>query len=99
MTKEEENYFKEVGVYLLREVPNKGICGLVRFAFTVGLCYGMTTDDFQFYEGRYCFPLGIDAVTALAEWDGIGDPAGNWIKHKGGIGEYSNPNYEKQLES
>jgi len=70
----------------------RGICGIRRMAYTVGLFYGMTEDD---YIGRYCYHTMGEAIDAILEWSGIGDPPGNWIKHKGGDGERSNPNYDK----
>jgi hypothetical protein len=85
-----EQFFTEAGFFELREVPGKGLCGLYRMIFTVGLCYNMQEDEFDMYEGRYCFPSLLDAKTSLHEWDGSGDPPGNWIKHKGKR-EYSNP--------
>lgn len=82
---------KEQGYKNLRYVPNKGVCGTYRFAFTAGLVYGMSEDC---YAGRYCYHTWQEAVAALREWDGSGDPSGNWIKHKGYV-EYSNPNYKE----
>lgn len=77
----------------IRYVEGRGLCGLFRFAFTMGLCYGLEKYG---YEGRYCYPhqFTSDAVLGLALWDGKGDPIGQWIKHKGGIGEYTNPNFD-----
>lgn len=71
------------------DLPNRGFCGIFRFIFTVGLCYGLNE---YAYKGRYCFESMADAREALRDWDGEGDPPGNWIKHKGKV-EYSNPNY------
>lgn len=69
----------------LRVVPGKGIAGLLRFAYTYGLVYGL---DEVGYRGRYCFEHRADALAALESWSGEGDPTGPWIKHKGiGIDE------------
>lgn len=38
-----------------------------------------------------------NAVAALNEWDGNGDPSGDWIKYKGIGGERSNNNLENKL--
>jgi len=79
-----------------RDIPNKGLCGIKRMAFTVGLCYNLNNNIVSAnYEGRYCFHTKAQALEALNTWDGTGDPPGNWIKHKGNT-EYSNPNYEKE---
>lgn len=64
---------------------------IFRFIFTTGLVVGI---DSVGYESRYCYHSHIDAVKALDEWDGTGDPSGNWIKQKGVNGDRSNPNYE-----
>lgn len=80
---------REEGYGILREIPKRGICGVYRFAFTTSLVYGI---DRTGYIGRYCYPTFQDAVTGFVTWNGEGDPEGPWIKHKEGIGEYSNPN-------
>lgn len=72
--------------------PNRGVCGLSRFLFTVGLVYGI--DDIG-YKGRYCYHTMAEAKAALLEWDGSGHPPGNWVKHKGRGIEESNPKYDK----
>lgn len=76
-----------------RIIPGRGIVALLRFAFTVGLVYGI---DEHCYDGRYCFNTAANAREALNLWDGVGDPTGQWIKHKGLGGEYRNPNYSEQ---
>ncbi len=75
----------------VKELPGRGLCGIMPMAFTTGLCYGM---DLSGLEGRYCFEHRSEAIQALATWDGTGDPSGNWIKHKG-YTEYRNLNYLK----
>lgn len=75
----------------LKQLDGRGIVGLHQFLFTTGLIYGL---DESRYIGRYCFEREYEARAALDQWDGINDPSGNWIKHKGRI-EYSNPNYQK----
>lgn len=73
----------------LKYIEGRGICGVRRFMFTTGLVYGI--DDYG-YAGRYCYTHNFDARKALRDWDGVGDPGDDqWIKHKGGIGEYRNP--------
>jgi hypothetical protein len=78
---------KKNDYYYLRYIPNRGICGLQRMLFTVGLFYGL---DYFSKEGRYCFTCLTEAKAALKDWDGIGDPDGMWLKHKGESGEYDN---------
>lgn len=93
MTEQEEiliTFLEEQGYENLCIVPDRGVCGTRPMIFTTGLFYNMNE---QTYEGRYCFQRSMDAEYALVNWDGVGDPPGNWIKHKGKI-EYSNPNFE-----
>lgn len=77
----------------------RGYCGVMRFAFTYGLAYGMGEYG---YDGRYCYPLHSsgDAIFDLCQlsFTPNEEPTGNWIKHKGIIGEYSNPNSESYIE-
>ena len=75
------------GYYSIREISDKGICGLRKFVFTTGLIIGM---DMVGYKGRYCYSSAKDAQKALDEWDGTGDPGGPWIKYKGLGGEREN---------
>ena len=90
MTKEKFiAYLESEGYFSTKEIPGRGYVGLCRFAFTIGLVYGL---DVTGYEGRYCYSNLIDATIALATWTGEGDPQDDsWIKHKGYAGEYSNP--------
>lgn len=89
--KELKDFLTEEG-YTHLTIKNGRVCGLHRMIFTVGLFVGLTRN---YREGRYCFPTYRDAELALEEWDGIGDPPGNWIKYKGRT-EYSNPNLNKE---
>jgi len=78
MTEELMNELKKDYSYLM-EVPNRGLCGISPMLYTVGIVYGM---DETSYEGRYCYETAIEAVIALHQWDGAGDPPGNWIVNK-----------------
>jgi hypothetical protein len=82
---EKEGYFNIKKIYKI------GACGLFHFAFTTGLVVGI---DLLGYNGRYCYEHLADAVEALENWDGVGDPEGNWIKYKGEGGERMNKFYE-----
>jgi len=68
----------------VREIPGLGTCGVQRFASTCGLLTNMRFDGeaFYYYDARYCYELASDAQRALLEWDGKGDPPGEWIKEK-----------------
>lgn len=88
------NLQKEGYIHLI-ELPKVGICGILEFMFTWGVCYGL--DEYG-YMGRYCFPTYEQALLALSTWqDTSQDIQGNWIKHKGHI-EYSNPKLVKDGE-
>jgi len=70
-------------LFLPRVVPGHGLCVLERFLTTVGLLTNVELDDAGYgYARRYCYPLWNDAEAALQEWDGSGDPPGEWIKEK-----------------
>lgn len=84
---------RDEGYYALRELPGRGICGLYRFIFTVGLVYGI---DKYGYKGRWCYGDNLEARKALEEWEGAGDPGGNWIKYKGIGGEHKNSLSQKE---
>lgn len=61
--------------------------------FTVGLFCGLTAD---FYAYRYCYPKEFPGAAEmyLAEWDGIENPWGPWIKCKGRRQDILNPYYD-----
>jgi hypothetical protein len=81
---EDQNQYSDI-----REVPERGICAIEKMLGTWGLHYGLTKEG---HLGRYCFETYTAALTALKEWDGVGDPGKEWLKQKGGIkGDYSNP--------
>ena len=89
-----QNFIDE-GYFDIREIEGVGICSLMTFAFTTGLIVGMNESG---YRGRYCFSSKEEASKSLKEWDGTGDPPGNWIKYKGYGGERSNPEYKEDLD-
>lgn len=70
---------REIGYSEARLLPGRGWCGLMRMMYTTGLFYGL---DQCSYKGRYCYHSWLEAVEALRNWDGQGDPPGEWIKEK-----------------
>lgn len=70
-----------------RVLPSGECAGVMNMMFTAGLFVGLG----NFYRTRFCYPTRADAEKALAEWDGLGDPPGPWIKEKGSA-DRSNPN-------
>lgn len=89
---EYNDIFKELeqeGYFDLKIISERGICGLIRMLYTVGLVIGINNIG---YYGRYCYKNLADAKEALNKWDGNGDPEGPWIKYKGVGGEKPNIN-------
>lgn len=87
LTPEIQKILDENGYAMGREVPNRGVCALIKMAYTTGLVWGIGEYD---YRGRWCYSHPIHAIHALLTWNGIGDPDGDWIKYKGEGGERSN---------
>jgi len=52
----------------LKVVGELGVCGISRFMYTVGVCYGL---DETGYQGRICFDSMQNAQLFLHDWDGI----------------------------
>lgn len=44
--------------------------------------YNITTADGASWRTRFCYEHSIDAVLAVQDWDGQGDPPGPWLKQK-----------------
>ena len=103
---DEINYFEDIpkellkeleenGYHFLRVIPGKGICGLSKLLFTVGIVYEL---DMFGYGGRYCYHTWAEAIVAFIQWNGIGDPPGRWIVHKGKKGgDIHNPAMTKEV--
>ena len=89
LTEELKKELEDLGYTRLRVIPGRGICGVLKYLFTWGLTYGINDIG---YEGRWCYDNHIEPTIYLEEWDGTGDPKGNWIKYKGTGGERSNEN-------
>lgn len=72
--------FEGYGYQGVRQLPDGRWIGVMEFIYTVGLCVGLAEDGYMY---RYCYGSGSAALAATAEWDGVGDPPGPWIKLKG----------------
>ena len=92
---------EDEGYTFICYVRGKGICAIYEFLFTTAIVYGI---DSTGYRGRYCYPKQNRnvAVLTLGMWLGkesIGEAVEEdpedpyWVKHKGGKGDYANPNY------
>lgn len=86
LTPELKEHLEKEGYKFLKEIDGHGLCGIYKFLFTFGLVLGI---DSIGYKGRYCYGSELEAVEALINWTGQGDPPGNWIKYKGAGGERS----------
>jgi len=66
----------------VREHPTYGKCGLLRYAFTVGIVCGI--DEFNNYAFRYCYSGELLAKIAYNEFiEGKLDEPREYIKRKG----------------
>lgn len=70
----------ELGYNNVRLLPTGQLAGLHSFMFTVGVVVGLSQLG---YKVRYCYASAVEALAALNEWNGSGDPPGPWIKRKG----------------
>lgn len=73
---------------LVIRVPIVGVCAVEQMIGFVALWYGC---DRIGKKGRYSFGTLHEALYSLSCWDGVGDPPGCWLTHKGQHGEYDNP--------
>ena len=83
--------FEEMGYSPVKLLATGEWAGVMNMIYTCGILVGL---DESGYKTRFCYETRKEAEAALAQWDGNGDPPGNWIKQKGGI-ERMNPNYKK----
>ena len=84
------DFLHKEGYTNLRQLENKGICGISQSLFTFDLYYGLSA---SVWAGKYMFDSYNEALESLNNWTNTNtDPPGNWVKHKGET-EYSNPNY------
>ena len=60
-----ENGYEEI------RIINGMVCGIHRFIYTCGVCYGL---DDTGYVGRYCFDSAGYASLFLRDWDGLTTP-------------------------
>lgn len=86
---------EDLGYYACKPLMFQGkqvMAGLRRFAFTVGLVFGI---DETGYYGRYCFAEDYTARLALENISEIPSDLllenPDWIKYKGYGGDISNP--------
>lgn len=62
MTKELQELLEAQGYILLREIEGRGICGVYRFVFTIGIVWGINETE---YRGRWCYDSLMEAVVGV----------------------------------
>jgi hypothetical protein len=102
LTPELEETLRADGYFFLREIDGK-ICGLMKFAFTVGLMVNITLDEMFItpmsqYEYRFCYPYekAQECLNDLTIYKYGVDPIGGWVKQKGSGIDRVNPVIEKE---
>jgi len=75
--------YEEHGYEMCKLLSTGKWAGLRQQFFTTGLFVGL--DDVG-YEYRYCYEHYGEAAVALFNWDGVGDPPGEWLVKKGAPG-------------
>lgn len=62
----------------VRQLPDGRVIGVLRLLFH----WTLHVDIHEYgYEDRYCYATKAQAVLALNEWDGTGDPGHGWHRH------------------
>jgi len=85
-----KQFLEENGYFNIRTLSDGRIIANLKFVFTTAIVVGI---DESGYYGRYCYGDHNEPVDIIHNWDGIGDPPGNWIKYKGYPEERLNPNF------
>ncbi len=63
----------------LKRLATGELAGVYDYLYTAGLVVGI---DPVGWRTRFCYETRFQAEQALEQWDGRGDPPGNWIKQK-----------------
>mgnify|MGYP003576196396 CR=1 FL=1 len=90
-----EAVLKLEGYVCPKQLDDGRVIALMQFIFTVGLVVDI--DERGNYAYRYCYEKASEALSALCEWDGRGDPPGNWLKKKGRGVDERNPRLLKGI--
>lgn len=69
----------DMGYSLARQTEQGVWLAVMPMLFTVGLFYNI---DWIGYECRYCYETNIEAIYDFINWDGVGEPPGNWVAKK-----------------
>lgn len=71
MNKELQEKLVSEGYLFTREVPYWGVCGVMKYMYTWGVCFNM---DDLFIGGRFCFDEIGAALQFYGKWDGLSIP-------------------------
>lgn len=85
-----EHLLEREGYIRVRQVKDGTLIGLLQMSFTMAL---VTNLDRNGYVHIYSYANNFDAVDDFEEWNGEGDPLGNWIKRRGMSGDFMNLNH------
>lgn len=69
-----------LGYFGVKRAKSGEWLGVQKMLYTTGLF--VIHEDGSAWRTRFCYEHSIDAVLALAAWDGEGDPPGPWVKEK-----------------
>ena len=84
-----QEFLERQGYKCVRQMKDRRWIGLdCTFIYTTGLVVGL--NEFG-YDYRYCYEKYRDALIAVSQYEGEGDPIGPWIKRKGEGGEKMGP--------
>jgi hypothetical protein len=72
-----EEEANELGYHQLKTFADGSQAALTPMMFTTAIVSGINRYG---YEDRWCYHKVADAIKALAEWDGTGEPKG-WHRH------------------
>lgn len=91
-----QEFFERMGYRYVRQMKNGKWIGLNKQIYTTRLVVGL---DITGYDYGYCYALYDDAVKAIQQYEGEGDPIGPWIKLKGDLvrGEVMGPGAKGEI--
>lgn len=82
---------KDEGYLALKTLDTGEFAAVVPQLFT----FALIVFDEHTIRKRWCFERKDEAFMSIEEWEGVGDPPGNWIKQKLPV-ERMNPNWSNR---
>ena len=74
------DYLKGMGYLVPKPISDDRVAAVVPMLFTFAIVTVTPRGCHAGYEDRWCYHDFVGAFTALAAWDGTGEPAG-WHRH------------------